>query len=104
MGCGCKKDMSVSNSTSTSSTITFSDIVTYGLKFLGFLLVVAMLPIINLIIIWFIFRTLVLNKEVSMKPLLMSLVNKFKDNSEEEEEEINEDDVEYEMSDVEVIR
>lgn len=61
----------------------------YVLKFMVFLLMVAALPIINLFIIWFIFRTLMLNKEVNIKPLLNVIGKKFQDKEIEEEEEYN---------------
>ena len=57
---------------------------------------IAALPIINLFIIWFIFRTLVLNKDVNIKPLLSAIGKKFKEEEEEDEDEydeLTEDDV-----------
>lgn len=105
MGCGCKNGKTTSNSVNKNTKITFGDLLKYGLKFIGFLIVVALLPFINLVIIWFIFKTLVLNKDISVKPMLLMLTDKFKKKKvDEEEEEINEDNIEYEMLDVDVIR
>jgi hypothetical protein len=73
-------------------------VIKYTLKVLGFLVLVAALPIINLYIIWFIFNMLVLNKNIDVKPILLTLGNKFKqkdyDEDDEEYNELTEDDVE----------
>lgn len=99
MGCNCKSDKSI------DSYLTDSEkpkekigprIGTYILKSLAFLLMIAALPIINIFIIWFIFRTLMLNKDVNIKPLLTVIGKKFQDKEEDEEEEyddLTEEDV-----------
>ena len=48
-----------------------------------------MLPLINIAIIWFMFNTLVLNKDVNIKPLLLALGNQFKEKKYEDDDEID---------------
>lgn len=101
MGCNCKgnnKNIDSYLGNGTKSTEKLGPrIGTYILKSLAFVLMIAALPIINLFIIWFIFRTLILNKEVNIKPLLTAIGKKFQDKDEEEDEtefdELTEDDV-----------
>lgn len=108
MGCNCKsgdKTMGdLLSSDSKSNEKIGQKISTYVLKGLVFILMIAALPIINLFIIWFIFRTLILNKDVSIKPLLLAIGQKFQTKEEEDNEDyydLTEDDVE--MVDVEDI-
>jgi hypothetical protein len=70
-------------------------VIKYTLKILGFLVLVAALPLINLYIIWLMFNMLVLNKNIDVKPILLSLGNKFKQKDEDDDEynELTEDDV-----------
>ena len=70
----------------------------YLLKSIGFLLMMLALPLINIAIIWFIFKTLMLNEEVDIKPLLYAIGKKFKQNDSDDDEEndyeeLTEDDV-----------
>jgi hypothetical protein len=74
-------------------------VIKYTLKILGFLVLVAALPLINLYIIWLMFNMLVLNKNIDVKPILLSLGNKFKQKDDDDDEdddeynELTEDDV-----------
>ena len=90
-GCNCK-----GNNKNIDSYLTDGEksneklgpkIGSYVLKFVAFLLMVVALPIINLFIIWFMFRTLMLNKEVNIKPLLNVIGKKFQEKEIEEEED-----------------
>jgi len=91
MGCNCKGNNKNIDSYLTDGTKSQEKIGpligTYILKSIAFILMIAALPIINLFIIWFIFRTLMLNKEVNIKPLLTVIGKKFQDKSEDDEEE-----------------
>ena len=101
------------NSNNNQSPITSGEkekinkksIVKYGLKFLFFLLIMVFTPLIYLAICWFVFRTIVLSKEVDIKPLLIAISDKFKvkyeDDYDDEYYELTEEDVE--MLDVDVI-
>ncbi len=98
MGCNCKNGEKMDDllENNKSGVKNGKKIGSYTLKVLAFLLMVAALPIINLMIIWFIFRTLVLNKNVDIKPLLLALGNKFKKVDDEDDndfEDLTEDDV-----------
>lgn len=109
-GCGCKKDKNnvtilENNVTNENVESTFNKVIKYTLKFIGFLIMMVFLPVINLVIIWFIFRSLVLNKDVSLKPLLLAIGNKFKDPEDEDDNDDDDsEDVEYQMLDVDVIK
>lgn len=105
MGCGCKKDKT--NNSETEGVKTNSNlgqnITMYILKTLGFLVVVALYPIISLVILWVIFKTLVLNKQINLKPLLLAIGNSFKEKDDDEDiEDLTENDVV--MLDVEEVK
>jgi len=91
-GCNCKKDINglTINNEFEKKSLT-EKILGYTLKIFAFSLMIVALPLINIAIIWFIFRTLILNKEVDIKPLLLSIGEKFKFNEEEDDD----DDDEY---------
>ncbi len=99
-GCNCKGSNKNIDSYLTDDTKSQEKlgpkIGTYILKSIVFILMIAALPIINLFIIWFIFRTLMLNKEVNIKPLLTVIGKKFQDKTDEDDsdyETLTEDDV-----------
>ena len=75
----------------------------YVLKTLAFLIMVALLPVINLFIIYFMFKTIVLNKEVDVKPMLVSLGRKFKQMADEEDDEEEDDYNNLTSDDVEML-
>ena len=104
MSCGCKNTSVNTEDGKLKNNTPLPSIGAYILKVLAFLLLIVGLPIINLFIIWFIFRTLVLNREVNIKPLLTSIGARFKNKEDEEEENyynLTENDVE--LVDVEII-
>ena len=77
-------------------------ILHYFFKVVGFLVGVALLPIINLVIIWFMFNTIVLTKDVSIIKLLKKIMGGRKyddddeyydDDDDDDFEELTEDDV-----------
>jgi hypothetical protein len=94
MGCNCKgkNEFEIINDT----TPIGKRIVNYTLKTLAFLFMVALLPIINLFIIWFMFKTLVLSRNVDIRPLLLAIGNKFKETDNDDDDDydtLTEDDV-----------
>lgn len=98
MGCNCKNkkgfsDEQVVNDTDNNTPIetTAAKVTKYSLKFLGFLVVLAFLPLINLVIIWMIFNTLVLTKEVDLKPMISFIGRKLKDTPKDEDDYEGED-------------
>ena len=98
-GCNCKSDKNIDSYIADANEIKKpigSTIGMYVLKTLAFLLMIVALPIINLFIIWFIFRTLILNKTVDIKPLLYAIGKKFKEDEDDDEDDyddLTEDDV-----------
>lgn len=112
MSCNCKNNQSFSE---TNKTLETNDknrrlklTLTYSAKILGFLFLIAMLPLINIMIVWFMFNTIVLNKEANVGQIVKSFVGKKHFNTDEDDddedddfEDLTEDDVE--MLDVEDI-
>ncbi len=102
MSCNCKNGQSMDsmfeNDDKNKKSVT-QTVIKYTLKILGFLVLVAALPLINLYIIWLMFNMLVLNKNIDVKPILLSLGNKFKQKDDDDDEdddeynELTEDDV-----------
>lgn len=101
MGCNCKSG--ASGSTSSTENTESKSIVQIGLKYsakiIGFLIGILLLPLIILGIVWFMFDTIVLNKEVDLTIILKKIVkiNKvvFQDDD-EDEEDVDDDDEEFE--------
>jgi hypothetical protein len=92
MGCNCKSDKNIdidnlSNEVSNPNESLASKITKYFFKSLAFLLMIAALPIINLFIIWFIFKMLILNKDINIKPLLKNIGDRFRPIDDEDEDE-----------------
>jgi hypothetical protein len=105
MGCGCKGN--VSNNTK----VNFGDLTYkaklrrvgfYALKGLAFLIGIALLPIINIAIIWFMFNIIVLNKEFNVKDIVFQILGsvlKKRDNEDDDDD----DDEEYDEDDVDLL-
>jgi hypothetical protein len=69
-------------------------ILHYFFKVIGFLVGVALLPLINLVIIWFMFSTIVLTKEVSIIKLAKKIMGGRKYDDDEDDDEDEDDDFE----------
>lgn len=102
MGCNCKNDknnmlnkqdsLNSSNDKHDDEVKTLSlpyKIMYYGVKVFGFTLTIFLLPIINIAIIWFLFKTIVLNKNISLLNITKTLSRwkKVRDLELREEEE-----------------
>lgn len=103
MGCNCKtgKDQyAVGPEVNLTKKIT-----NYTLRSVVFLFSLILLPIILSAAIWFMFRTLVLNKEVNITEILSILVNKLTPNKDDDDDDDYDDydEDEYELIDVEHI-
>lgn len=101
-GCNCKNSAQAQEI--HDNRTTGAKVAHYTLKVLMFLLMVVLLPIINLYLIYFMFKTLVLSKEVDIRPLLLAIGKKFKEKDEEDDDDyysLSPDEVD--MVDVEVI-
>lgn len=101
MSCNCKNgqsmDSMLENDSQNKKSVT-QTVIKYTLKVLGFLVLIAALPILNIYIVWLIFNMLILNKNIDVKPILLSLGKKFKnddddDDDDDEYNELTEDDV-----------
>lgn len=104
MSCGCKaKDKENEAKGIKDKEIGkkfLENFIQYSVKIVGFLIVIALLPIINVIILVFTFNTVVLNKAIDVKPLVARLAefmkpkkNEEEDDNDDEFETLTEDDV-----------
>lgn len=102
MGCNCKNDKN--NMLNKQDELNGNDInhdeeiknlslpykVTYySVRTFGFILSLLLIPIINIVAIWFLFKTLVLNKKVNVLSLTKTLTRwkKIRELEEKEKEE-----------------
>lgn len=104
MSCNCKSGASGTSSTENTESKSIVQIgLKYSAKIIGFLIGILLLPLIVLAIIWFMFDTIVLNKEVDLTIILKKIVkiNKvvFQDDEEDDEEEDNYEDLEDDLDD-----
>lgn len=101
MGCNCKNE----GQYNVDSDVNLSKKVgNYSLRFVIFLFSLVLLPIILCASVWFMFRTLVLNKEVNLIETIKFIVKNFKNKDDDDDFDIvDEDDIDYELMDVEDI-
>jgi hypothetical protein len=103
--CNCKKS-NIDNSINTDENLNennkslFNIITKYFFKTIGFIIFLLLLPLINVYIIWMIFKMFILNKNVDIKPILIHIGNMFKERNisedyidEDEYKKLTEDDV-----------
>lgn len=83
MGCNCKNSAQAQQINDNRTTGV--KVVHYTLKTLVFLLMIVLLPVINLLLIYFMFKTLVLGKDVDVRPLLLAIGKKFKEKDDEDD-------------------
>ena len=94
MGCNCK--------TSTISRINenglennnepfFNVIVKYLAKIIGFIVAVSLIPLIMLVIIWFMFDVIVLSKQIDLTKILDKFIVKARYFNEDDEEDDDDD-------------
>lgn len=104
MGCNCKKNGFEITEKTDFSKLTNKEkgklVLHYFFKVIGFFIGVLLLPIINIAIIWFMFNTIVLTKEVSVVKLLNKYFSgekneddDYDDYDDEDFENLTEDDV-----------
>jgi hypothetical protein len=102
MSCNCKTSedqYSIGPEVNLTKKIT-----NYTLRSIVFLFSLILLPIIIAAAIWFMFRTLVLNKDVNITEILTILANKLSSNKDDDyDDDYDDDDDEYELIDVEHI-
>jgi hypothetical protein len=101
MACkSCKSSGSMNPDIKTDEKLV-GRIIKYAVKTLGFLIAIALLPLINLAIIWFMFETIVLNKDIDLRSVINKYVTDKKTQKEDEEEDEEEDD--YDLTEDDVI-
>ena len=107
MGCGCKAkrgDESPVNNKNNPKVNIGVNIIHYSVKLIGFFIGLALLPIIVLMIIYFMFKLIVVSKDVDIKPLFVSLAKLMKqvakDNADEDDDDDDDDDNEAEWENV----
>jgi hypothetical protein len=97
MGCNCKTKDAGSSAPTNKKHLTHKNLTTflsYTAKIIGFLIMIVLLPLINLVIIWFIFNTLVLTKDVDVKGLIQKLMLRGKDDDDDDDDDDEDDDFE----------
>lgn len=72
MSCNCKTDTKVKGLEPKKIEISG-----FLLKILGFMIICASLPVLNVIIIWYVFKGLVLGESIDLKPLITKIGEKF---------------------------
>ena len=90
MACGCKSGSKSIGDEKVKTKITTKN---YFTKIILFTILVLISPIFLGIIIWVLFRVLILDKELEILPLLMKIVGKKSETIEEEDEEEEEDEI-----------
>ena len=104
MSCNCKTQndqYSIGQDMKLDKKIT-----NYTLRSVVFLLSLILLPIILIAAIWFMFRTLVLNKDVDIIGIMSSINDKFKSNKNDDDDDYDDEDYDeddYELVDVDYI-
>lgn len=101
MGCNCKTQNDQQN---VGPDMKLNKkIINYTLRSVVFLFSLILLPIILVASIWFMFRTLVLNKEVDIIGMLSLINDKFKSNKNDDDDDEYYDEDDYELVDVDYL-
>ena len=99
MSCGCKAKKGTDSSVNDESKPKLSiinNIIHYSIKLIGFGIALMLLPILILVIVYYMFDLIVMTKDIDIKPLFIS-VSKFmkkvaKDNADEDDDDEDDDD------------
>ncbi len=101
MGCNCKVSGNkseivpkIKNSVEAKSNI--QNFIHYSAKIIGFLIGVVLIPFISIAIIWFMFDTIVLSKEVDISFLLKKIIKVNKVIMTDDDDEDDEEEFDYE--------
>lgn len=95
MSCGC----SAKDSDKVFSKKTPKEVfVNYSFKTIGFVLILALLPVINLVLIWYMFKMFVLGDTLNLVQMFETISKKITPKAEvededDEDEDLMEDDV-----------
>lgn len=100
MSCGCKAKKGVntsSNDENKPKVSIIANIINYTIKLIGFGIALVLLPIVFVVIIYYMFNLIVMTKDIDIKPLFVSvskLMKKVaKDNADEDDEDDDDDDI-----------
>ena len=89
-GCGCKTNSNNNLSEDKKALPTKN----YFIKILLFIMLVLMSPVFLGLIMWVLFRTLIMDKELDILPLILKLIGKDKNKEEiDDEDDIDENDI-----------
>jgi hypothetical protein len=91
-GCNCKKDINGVEFKTEDQTF-LKKTGGYGIRFFGFLISLFLLPVIIIASIIFMFKTIVLNENVDIKSILMSIIKKGK--TDDDDDELEDDEYDY---------
>ena len=111
MGCGCKSGSGVGLNDVSSETqeeiSKLSLIKRYSFRILTFLFAIALVPLLLPLVIWVLFKSIVLTENINLFPLFLAIGKKLKkmgDPKEDEEEDIDIENInpeDYELVGVE---
>jgi len=104
MSCNCKNGAGamgemVNDLPNKSSNNVFK----YVTKSIVFLISLIFLPIIVVFSVWLLFKTIVLNSSIDMKPMLMSIIKNFNTKIDDEEDEELDDEEFFSLTEDDVI-
>ena len=103
MSCNCKNGDSFDTELKNEKKVSlWNNIISYFFKTLGFIILLAFLPIINLVIIWIMFKAMVLNKKLEIRPLLKYIGEMIKQKDNEYDDD-DDDDYDYSYSDLKMV-
>jgi len=92
MGCNCKASGGTSSTDKAEEKSLLGIVLKYSAKIMGFLIGLLLTPLIMLGVIWFMFDTIVLNKEVDLTIILKKIVKINRAIMDDDEEEDDDDE------------
>ena len=103
MSCNCKNEKSMDSMIENNGqNNTSNNFIKYTFKILAFTLFLVVSPIVFLLVIWIVFKMLVLNNSVDIIPMLQFIANKIKEKDYEEDDYLDEDITEDDLIMVDV--
>ncbi len=98
MSCGCKGDSKVSINTVPDETkieiSKLSIVKRYTFRLITFAFALVLLPLLLPVVLWMLFKTIVLTEQINMLPLLLHVGKKIKKIGEPKDEEEDDDELE----------
>jgi hypothetical protein len=105
MSCGCKakkgEDLSINDKNKPKVNIMVN-IIYYSIKVIGFLVAMILLPILMLVIAYYMFNLIVMTKGIDIKPLFSSVakfMKKVGEDNKDDDDDDDDDDTEWEEID-----